>query len=279
MEPHRAAGVHRGARCHCRAGAGAAGAARAPAPENQLEQGVLDDRRLGRGSLFYRRLAAAGWPSARLLSPTPASSPRSMWSSRRSSPGAGAARCPARSCGRRWPCRPSAPGCSAAARLPHSPKETSWWRCRRCSGRRTWSSRAGLPSTAGRSPSPRCSLPWWVRWPRSAALLLETTTLEGLRGAAVDIAYVGLLSSALTFTLLTVALQHTPALGSGRDREHWKPCSPRWPLTCCWASAWRRSAGPVPRLILAATLLLQLGTALSARWQRTRVPRPGGDSR
>ena len=40
--------------------------------------------------------------------------------------------------------------------------------------------------------------------------VLETTTLEGLRGAAIDIAYVGLLSSALTFTLLTVALQHTP---------------------------------------------------------------------
>ncbi len=40
--------------------------------------------------------------------------------------------------------------------------------------------------------------------------LLETTTAEGLRGAAIDIAYVGLLSSALTFTILTIALQHTP---------------------------------------------------------------------
>ncbi|NJO23803.1 MAG: DMT family transporter [Sphingomonadales bacterium] len=42
------------------------------------------------------------------------------------------------------------------------------------------------------------------------AVAWETVTLEGLRGAAWDIAFVGLLSSALTFTLLTVALQHTP---------------------------------------------------------------------
>jgi drug/metabolite transporter (DMT)-like permease len=43
-----------------------------------------------------------------------------------------------------------------------------------------------------------------------AAGLLETVTLTGLRAASVDIAYVGLLSSALTFTLFTMALQHTP---------------------------------------------------------------------
>lgn len=43
-----------------------------------------------------------------------------------------------------------------------------------------------------------------------ASALLEQTTLAGLRAAAIDIAYVGLLSSALTFTILTVALQHTP---------------------------------------------------------------------
>jgi drug/metabolite transporter (DMT)-like permease len=43
-----------------------------------------------------------------------------------------------------------------------------------------------------------------------AAVLLEDVTFAGLAGAWVDIAYVGLLSSALTFTLLTVALQHTP---------------------------------------------------------------------
>jgi drug/metabolite transporter (DMT)-like permease len=38
----------------------------------------------------------------------------------------------------------------------------------------------------------------------------ETVSLGGLNRALLDIAYVGLLSTALTFTLLTVALQHTP---------------------------------------------------------------------
>jgi len=40
--------------------------------------------------------------------------------------------------------------------------------------------------------------------------LLETPTTAGLAAAAFDIAFVGLLSSALTFTLLTLALQYTP---------------------------------------------------------------------
>jgi drug/metabolite transporter (DMT)-like permease len=44
----------------------------------------------------------------------------------------------------------------------------------------------------------------------AGAAQLETVTLEGLGRAAIDIAFVGLLSTALTFTLLTVALQHTP---------------------------------------------------------------------
>jgi len=44
----------------------------------------------------------------------------------------------------------------------------------------------------------------------SGALLFETVTLAGLAAAWREIAYVGLLSGALTFTLLTVALQHTP---------------------------------------------------------------------
>jgi drug/metabolite transporter (DMT)-like permease len=42
------------------------------------------------------------------------------------------------------------------------------------------------------------------------AAICEAPTLDGLAAAGLDIAYVGLLSSALTFTLLTVALQHTP---------------------------------------------------------------------
>ena len=43
-----------------------------------------------------------------------------------------------------------------------------------------------------------------------SALLLETVTPTGFADAWLEIAYVGLLSSAVTFTLLTVALQHTP---------------------------------------------------------------------
>jgi drug/metabolite transporter (DMT)-like permease len=42
------------------------------------------------------------------------------------------------------------------------------------------------------------------------AALTERPTMDGLMAAGPDIAFVGLLSSALTFTLLTVALQHTP---------------------------------------------------------------------
>jgi drug/metabolite transporter (DMT)-like permease len=44
----------------------------------------------------------------------------------------------------------------------------------------------------------------------AGAFFFETVTVAGLTAAWRDIAYVGLLSSALTFTLLTVALQHTP---------------------------------------------------------------------
>ena len=43
-----------------------------------------------------------------------------------------------------------------------------------------------------------------------AALALEPLSLAQLRAAAVDVVFVGLFSSALTFTLLTIALQHTP---------------------------------------------------------------------
>jgi drug/metabolite transporter (DMT)-like permease len=44
----------------------------------------------------------------------------------------------------------------------------------------------------------------------AGAFSLETVTVDGLRGAAVDMAFVGLVSGALTFTLLTIALQYTP---------------------------------------------------------------------
>lgn len=42
------------------------------------------------------------------------------------------------------------------------------------------------------------------------ALTFEQPTLDGLKAAAWDIAYVGLLSGALTFTIFTYAMRHTP---------------------------------------------------------------------
>lgn len=43
----------------------------------------------------------------------------------------------------------------------------------------------------------------------AAALLLENPTLAGLQSAAVPILFVGLVSTALTYTLFTVAIRHT----------------------------------------------------------------------
>ena len=103
----------------------------------------------------------------------------------------------------------------------------------------------------------------------AGSILLETTTLDGLRGATVDIAYVGLLSSALTFTILTVALQHTPPSEAAiivsmetvfAAFAAYLLLSERLgPLG--WAGA---------ALILLATLLLQVGPALRARFLRLR---------
>ena len=106
-------------------------------------------------------------------------------------------------------------------------------------------------------------------------VLIETTTLEGLRGAAIDIAYVGLLSSALTFTLLTVALQHTPP----SEAAVIVSMETVFAALAAYVLLGERLA-PIgwggAALILAATLLLQLGTALGARWQRARLSRPPG---
>jgi drug/metabolite transporter (DMT)-like permease len=100
-------------------------------------------------------------------------------------------------------------------------------------------------------------------------LLLETTTLEGLRGAAVDIAYVGLLSSALTFTILTVALQHTPPSEAAVIIS----METVFAAVAAYALLGERLAAigwAGAALILLATLLLQLGTTLGARWKRAR---------
>lgn len=103
----------------------------------------------------------------------------------------------------------------------------------------------------------------------AGSALLESTTLAGLAGASVDIAYLGLLSSALCFTILTVALQYTPPAEAAvivsmetvfAALAAYLVLGER--LT---AMGWAGAA-----LILTATLFLQLGTALSPRWRRSR---------
>ena len=64
--------------------------------------------------------------------------------------------------------------------------------------------------SAGRSASRPCSSRSWRRSPLPARRCWRPRPPRGSPPLAIDIAYVGLLSSALTFTLLTVALQHTP---------------------------------------------------------------------
>jgi drug/metabolite transporter (DMT)-like permease len=98
----------------------------------------------------------------------------------------------------------------------------------------------------------------------------ETTTLRGLAGAAPDILYVGLLSSALTFTILIVALQYTPPSEAAvivsmesvfAALAAFLVLGERLP-----AIGWLGAA-----LILGATLLLQVGPAIGARLGRARV--------
>jgi drug/metabolite transporter (DMT)-like permease len=93
---------------------------------------------------------------------------------------------------------------------------------------------------------------------------LESTSLDGLIAAAPEIAYVGLLSSALTFTLLTVALQHTPPAEAAvivSLETVFAAAAAYWLLgerlgAIGWVGA---------TLIMCAVLTLQIGTALSAR--------------
>lgn len=44
----------------------------------------------------------------------------------------------------------------------------------------------------------------------AGAVLFETVTLAGLKAAWFEIAYVGIMSSAVTFTLISIALRHAP---------------------------------------------------------------------
>jgi drug/metabolite transporter (DMT)-like permease len=96
------------------------------------------------------------------------------------------------------------------------------------------------------------------------AALLETTTPDGLANAAIDIAYVGLVSSALTFTILTVALQHTPP----SEAAVIVSLETVFAAAAAYLVLGERLA-PIgwvgAGLILSATLLLQLGAALGFR--------------
>jgi drug/metabolite transporter (DMT)-like permease len=106
-----------------------------------------------------------------------------------------------------------------------------------------------------------------------ASAALETTTLAGLLAAAPEIFYVGLLSSALTFTILTVALQHTPPSEAAvivSMETVFAALAARLVLgERLSAMGWAGAA-----LILAAILLLQLGAAISLRLGRARTVAP-----
>lgn len=95
------------------------------------------------------------------------------------------------------------------------------------------------------------------------AVLLEEASPAGFAAAAVDIAYVGLLSSALTFTVLTVALQHTPP----SEAAVIVSTETVFAALAAYVLLGERLGGIGwigATLILAATLLIQLG----ANWKR-----------
>jgi drug/metabolite transporter (DMT)-like permease len=102
----------------------------------------------------------------------------------------------------------------------------------------------------------------------AGSALLEETTASALRAACIDIAYVGLLSSALTFTILTMALQYTPPAEAAvivsmetvfAAVAAYLLLGERLP-PIGWAGA---------ALILAATVLIQVASTLGARRRHT----------
>lgn len=99
------------------------------------------------------------------------------------------------------------------------------------------------------------------------SLSLESTSLDGLIAAAPEIAYVGLLSSALTFTLLTVALQYTPPAEAAvivSLETVFAAVAAYWLLgERIGLMGWLGAA-----MIMGAVLTLQLGTALGAKRHR-----------
>lgn len=92
------------------------------------------------------------------------------------------------------------------------------------------------------------------------AAIFESPTLAGLLAAKWSILFVGVLSSALTFTLLTIALQHTPASEAAvivSLETVFAAAAAYWILgerlpPIAWVGA---------GMIMAATLVIQLGGA------------------
>jgi drug/metabolite transporter (DMT)-like permease len=107
----------------------------------------------------------------------------------------------------------------------------------------------------------------------ACSALFEATTLAGLVGAVPDILYVGLLSSALTFTILTVALQRTPPSEAAvivSMETVFAALAAYLVLGERLSSVgWLGAA-----LILGATLLLQIGPAVGLRLGRARPVAP-----
>jgi drug/metabolite transporter (DMT)-like permease len=107
----------------------------------------------------------------------------------------------------------------------------------------------------------------------TGSALIETTTLQALAGASADILYVGLLSSALTFTILTAALQYTPP----SEAAVLVSMETVFAALAAFLVLGERltAVGWVgATLILLATLTLQLGMALAPRSQRADTATP-----
>jgi drug/metabolite transporter (DMT)-like permease len=101
--------------------------------------------------------------------------------------------------------------------------------------------------------------------------VMESTTLAGLAAAAPDILYVGLLSSAFTFTILTVALQYTPPSEAAVIVSMETAFAALAAFLVLGerlsAAGWLGAA-----LILGATLFLQIGPAIGGRLGRAAAP-------
>ncbi len=103
----------------------------------------------------------------------------------------------------------------------------------------------------------------------------ETVSLGALRAAAFEIAYVGFLSSALTFTLLAIAMKSTPAVEAtvlvSTETVFAALCAVillgEWLQPVGWIGA---------AMMFAASLIVQITPAYLERRSRAATVRPGG---